>query len=161
MDSVAKTKNYELRTTNSKAFTLVEILIVTAILGILAAIVIPEFQSHATQAKEAAAKENLRILRDAIERYANDHNGVAPGYLSNNPALTPTAVITVVHLKTYLSTIPKNPINNLNTILVLRNSENFPATANESTGWIYKPSTKTVRFNSIGTDSNSVSYYDY
>jgi prepilin-type N-terminal cleavage/methylation domain-containing protein len=55
------------------AFTLVEILIVTAILGILAAIVIPEFQAHATQAKEAAAKESLRMLREAIDRYTLDN----------------------------------------------------------------------------------------
>ncbi|RKY11715.1 MAG: hypothetical protein DRP65_03460, partial [Planctomycetota bacterium] len=48
-----------------KAFSLVELLIVVAILGILAAIVVPEFQTYTQQAKEAAAKDNLRILRNA------------------------------------------------------------------------------------------------
>ena len=61
-----------------KAFTLAEILIVVAILGILASLVIPTFQTHAAEAKEAAAKDNLRILRTAIERYAAEHNGQFP-----------------------------------------------------------------------------------
>ena len=62
-----------------KAFTLVEILIVTAILGIMAAIVMPLFAGHVQLAKEAAAKDNLRILRGAIERYAAEHNDIPPG----------------------------------------------------------------------------------
>ncbi len=62
------------------AFTLVEILIVVAILGILAAIVLPTFQDHVQQARESAAKDNLRILRNAIEVYAAQHNDVPPGY---------------------------------------------------------------------------------
>lgn len=47
----------------NKGFSLVELLIVVAILGILAAIVMPEYQSHSQDAKEVAAKDNLRILR--------------------------------------------------------------------------------------------------
>ena len=72
-----------------KAFSLVELLIVTAIIGILAAIVIPEFQTHSQQAKETAAKDNLRILRNTIELYAVQHNGIPPGYVDNEPLLTP------------------------------------------------------------------------
>ena len=49
-----------------RAFTLVEILIVVALLGILAAIALPTFQDHIQQARESAAKDNLRILRNAI-----------------------------------------------------------------------------------------------
>ncbi|MHC4236894.1 MAG: type IV pilin protein, partial [Planctomycetota bacterium] len=49
-------------------------MIVVTILGSLAAIVIPEFSGHIQKAKESAAKDNLRILRQAIERYAQDHN---------------------------------------------------------------------------------------
>ena len=54
-----------------KAFTLVELMIVVAILGILAAIVIPEFQSHSEQASESAAKETLRTIRQQIEYFQN------------------------------------------------------------------------------------------
>ena len=67
-----------------KAFTLVEILIVVTILGILAAIALPTFQGHIIQAKEAAAKDNLRILRNAIELYAAQHNDMPPGYINGD-----------------------------------------------------------------------------
>jgi len=71
-----------------KAFTLVEILIVTAILGIMAAIVMPIFGEQVQLAKEAAAKDNLRVLRNVIERYAAEHNDVPPGYSDNDPSKT-------------------------------------------------------------------------
>ena len=45
-----------------KAFTLVETLIVVAILGILTAIALPTFRGHIAEAKESAAKDILRIL---------------------------------------------------------------------------------------------------
>ncbi|HPO70162.1 MAG TPA: prepilin-type N-terminal cleavage/methylation domain-containing protein, partial [Anaerohalosphaeraceae bacterium] len=63
------------RQNRTRGFTLVELMIITAILGILAAIVFPEFQGHIQRAKETQAKANLRLLREAIERYAADHNG--------------------------------------------------------------------------------------
>ena len=68
-----------------KAFTLVEILIVVAILGILATIALPTFQSHPQEAKESAAKDNLRILRNAIELFTAQHNDVPPGYAIITP----------------------------------------------------------------------------
>lgn len=47
-----------------KAFIVVEVLIVAAISGIPAAIVIPQFQPQSQQAMDAAAKDNLRVLRN-------------------------------------------------------------------------------------------------
>ena len=58
------------RMKNKKAFSLIELIIVVAILGILAAIVLPIFQSHSEEAKEAASKDNLRILRNMVQFYA-------------------------------------------------------------------------------------------
>lgn len=161
--------NYELRTKNSKGFTLVEILIVTAILGILAAIVIPEFQAHATQAKEAAAKENLHVLREAIERYALDHNGVAPGYSGDNPNSTPNNLAFNAQMilnKAYLSGNVKNPFSGLTFIRVLTNDQTLDeataATVPTATfGWIYHPASKTIKLNWTGTDSEGIKYFDY
>ena len=145
-----------------RGFTLVELLIVVSILGILAAIVLPEFSGHVQQAKESAAKDNLRILREAIERYAFDHNGVAPGYGFNDPTNTPTGFETEVFLTNgYLNEIPDNPFNDLNTIDALENSSNLPASADGTTGWIYKPATKEIRLNYSGTDSEGNAYYSY
>ncbi len=153
-----------------KAFTLVEVLIVAAIVGILAAIVIPEFQSYAQQAKEAAAKDNLRILRVAIERYAAEHNGIPPGYIDNDPsrlAVSPGAgpawTGQLVKNEEYLSKLPENPFNGKWETLFIDNSEVFPSepVSTELYGWIHQPATKTIRLNWPGTDSSGISYFAY
>ena len=144
------------------AFTLVEVLIVVAILGILAAIVMPEVQGYTQKAKENAAKDNLRILREAIGRYAGDHNDVTPGYLNNDSTSTPTGLMTTFQLTDgYISEIPKNPFNGLNTIFAVANGTDFPSSADDSTGWIYKPSTQEIRLNYSGTDSEGNTCFSY
>ncbi len=55
-------------------FTLVEILIVVVILGILAAIVIPQFTDASTQAKESALASDLQMMRSQLELYKIQHN---------------------------------------------------------------------------------------
>ena len=60
-------------------FTLVEILIVVVILGILAAIVIPQFTSASTEAKESSLVSNLQTIRSQIELYKIQHNDILPG----------------------------------------------------------------------------------
>jgi general secretion pathway protein G len=59
-------------------FTLVEILIVVVILGILAAIVIPQFTNASTEAKESSLKSDLQMLRSQIELYKIQHNDFLP-----------------------------------------------------------------------------------
>lgn len=55
-----------------KGFTLVEILIVMVIIGILLSIIIPNYSSSVKRAKEAVLKENLFIIRDAIDKFYLD-----------------------------------------------------------------------------------------
>ena len=63
-----------------KGFTLVEILIVVVILGILAAIVIPQFTSASTEARESALVSDIQAMRSQIELYKIQHLGDAlPG----------------------------------------------------------------------------------
>ena len=50
-------------------FTLVEILVVVVILGILAAVVIPQFSEASTDAKFSSLCTNLHTLRSQIEMY--------------------------------------------------------------------------------------------
>ncbi len=59
-------------------FTLVEILIVVVILGILAAIVIPQFTDASTEAKTSSLCSDLQTVRSQIELYKIQHNDVAP-----------------------------------------------------------------------------------
>jgi general secretion pathway protein G len=147
-----------------KAFSLVELMIVVAVLGILAAIVVPQFREHSTLAKEAVAKDSLRVLRGAIELYTAQHGGIPPGYEDDDVATTPARedfYNQLVRDGRYLLKIPINPFNNLDTIQIIGNSGTFPANADGGFGWVYQPATKTIRLDWSGADKDGVSYFDY
>ena len=59
---------------NNYAFTLIELLIVVAIIGILAAIAVPNFVNAMTRAKVARVQSELKSLSSAIEMYNLDNN---------------------------------------------------------------------------------------
>lgn len=64
----------------NKGFTLVEILIVVIILGILAAIVIPQFTEASNDARESALASDLQTLRSQVELYKIQHLDCLPGW---------------------------------------------------------------------------------
>lgn len=169
-----------------KAFTLIELIITVTILGILASAILPVLQGHILNAKEASAKENLRILRNAIELYENQ-NGIAPGYDITDPTKVTTedAFITQLApldplsqdisedpgfygtdgslLKTVLREFPENPFNGLKNTHIIPDGVQFPArpVSTDIYGWIYQPSTKNIRLNWDSIDKNKTSYFDY
>ncbi len=69
-------------------FTLVELLIVVIILGILAAIVVPQFASSTTDAQDAAVETNLQNLRSAVQLYRQEH-GHWPSAVDSTGATCP------------------------------------------------------------------------
>jgi prepilin-type N-terminal cleavage/methylation domain-containing protein len=76
---------------NEDGFTLVELLIVVIILGILAAVAIPQFGSSTDDAKVATLTSNLSTLRNAVELYKQEHNNLYPGEVQQDDGTTLTA----------------------------------------------------------------------
>lgn len=68
-------------TSKTKGFTLIELLVVIVIIGILAAIALPNYIKVKDKAKEAEVKANLHNVQLSVERFAVDTEGVYPTYL--------------------------------------------------------------------------------
>ncbi len=114
----------------NKGFTLVEILIVVVILAILAAIVIPQFTSASTQAKESALVSDLQSMRSQIELYKIHHGDQLPGTVSgvlfldamtkktNSAGVLDTSGGTDPTFKygPYMQAVPVNPFNDLSNV---------------------------------------------
>jgi len=64
----------------SPAFTLVELLVVVAILAILAALLFPVYERIRLQGEMSKSMSNLQLIGRAFHLHANDHNGLIPTY---------------------------------------------------------------------------------
>jgi type IV pilus assembly protein PilA len=78
-----------MNTRNEKGFTLIELMIVIAIIGILAAIAIPQFNAYRARSYNAGALSDLRNIETAVEAYYVDFQKYPTG-------ITPTAGGTVL-----------------------------------------------------------------
>lgn len=62
-----------------EGFTLIELMMTVAIIGLLAAIAIPKFGDMIIRAREAAVRGHMGSIRSAISIYYSDNEGVYPG----------------------------------------------------------------------------------
>ena len=65
---------------NEKGFTLIELMIVIAIIGILAAIAIPQFSAYRTRSYNSSAQSDVRNIATAQEAYYVDESRYASAY---------------------------------------------------------------------------------
>lgn len=151
-----------------RGFTLVEILIVVVILGILAAIVIPQFTQASTEAKTNSLSSDLQSLRSQIELFKVQHTDMAPGNTRDPATGTVTADVAlfanqmvyvtdgdgnvnappskvratgagaVFIYGPYLERIPANPFSDLTSIGAV---VDHTAAGSGTNGWDYVPGT--------------------
>ena len=61
-----------------RGFTLIELMVVIAIIAVLAAILVPNFMHARAQAQTSSCEGNLKMIATALEEYATDHSGQYP-----------------------------------------------------------------------------------
>ncbi|OAJ53477.1 general secretion pathway protein GspG [Paraburkholderia ginsengiterrae] len=86
------------RTLRSRGFTLIELVVVMAIIGLLLSIALPRYMHSIERGKEQVRQQNVAVMRDAIDKYYGD-NGQYPDTLDELVA------------KHYLRSVPVDPVN--------------------------------------------------
>ena len=130
----------------SKGFTLVEILIVVVILGILAAIVIPQFTNASESARSSSLISQLQTIRSQLELFQVQHGGTYPTLdttwaIMTSKSLTTDTGPTAPNNATgtygpYLQQPPQNPFEA---------SKSIAAAAAAGVGWVYTPASGTIK----------------
>lgn len=143
------------RKTLAKGFTLVEILIVVVILGILAAIVVPQFTNAANEARQGNVETQTSTLENQLELFAAQNNGTYPtvAELNADPANGSTDGWSVLIDGNYIKEAPSNPysaIADAFTVTVSAAANGAAAdtegNAGDGTqGWYYNPTNGTIR----------------
>ncbi len=98
-------------------FTLVEILIVVIILGILAAIVVPQFTEASTDAKISALASDLQTVRSQLQLYKLQHDDSYPSdIVTQLTTMTKEDGSAGGTLGPYLTSFPSNPFTDSATV---------------------------------------------
>ena len=147
--------------TKKTGFTLVEILIVVIILGILAAIVIPQFTNASNDARQSSLASQLQTVRGQVELYKLQHTDQWP---TDNKLITGTILWSMLtgtsnpdgttpgNLGPYLQQAPTNPLSPTATNTVITTVNTEPAVGDVHLGSAYIFSSLTGKI--YGTDKD-------
>ena len=139
------------------AFTLVEILLVVVILGVLAAIVIPQFSSATSEAHLSTLLGNLQTFRSQIELYKVQHYDLLPGQASFGGAVAEADFVAALTndatYGAYVGKIPENLFiadadDRVAITCVNDAAADAAPTGNEGTGWWFNAANGDFRANS-------------
>jgi general secretion pathway protein G len=122
-------------------FTLIEILIVVIILGILAAIVIPQFSSASNDARKSNVQSTVQTLRTQVTLYKLEHQDKLPDIITDwSPLILKTdqagAFSPAAGVQTYGPYMQDTPVNALNTRSTVLQGV-YPGPASAACGFIY------------------------
>ncbi|MBI4345540.1 MAG: type II secretion system protein [Elusimicrobia bacterium] len=109
-----------------RGFTLIELMIVVAILGILSAIALPKFAELIRKSNEGSSKGNLGAVRSALSIYYGDMEGLYPSDL---------AALAVN--KKYIAEIPRAKAPNYHNDRATANQDAAATVVTDAGGWAY------------------------
>jgi prepilin-type N-terminal cleavage/methylation domain-containing protein len=147
-------------TRKEHGFTLIELMIVVAIIGILAALALPKFAQLVEKSREAATKGNMNSVRSAVSIYYGDNEGIYPTYLEcGSGYLFSRFMDKVPPVKATHAGVGNGTAESPSGTDVLYTNDEVCAT--KSSGWRYNSNTGRVFVNSSATDSKEMPYSTY
>jgi prepilin-type N-terminal cleavage/methylation domain-containing protein len=115
----------------TKGFTLIELMIVVAIIGILAAIAIPQFANLVSKSQEGRSKANLGSIRSALSIYYGDTEGWYPQ--DANASLLASLTLA----GKYLATLPNADLPKTTNSGGHASANTIVNAATDAGGWVY------------------------
>jgi general secretion pathway protein G len=116
-------------------FTLIELIVVMAIVALLVTVATPRYFAYLDRSKEAVLRADLAVLRDALDKYHGDHGRYPP-------------TLEELAKRRYLRAIPVDPLT--------ESASTWIALVDPVRGGVYD-----VRSGASGEDTNGVRYADW
>lgn len=145
-----------------RGFSLIELVVVIVIVGVIAIIAIPRMTKGASRAGGAALRQDLALLREAIELYRAEHAGQLPTLASFTSQMTEHSdmadssfsikinVAGGIIYGPYLRDIPELPIG------LMKGANGVADSHADGIGWIYTEATGQIKANAGATEKDAV-----
>ena len=143
----------------TKGFTLIELMIVVAIIGILAAIAIPRFAQMLEKSREGATKGNLGAIKSAASIYYGDTEGKWPTTLASSSIYAFSRYLDNVSPVKVTGAFVAGAVSPTGSLVSMTTMSKVPTGSN--TGWMYDSSMGNVFVNSTVQDSKVIPYSFY
>ncbi len=143
----------------AKGFTLIELMIVVAIIGILAAIAIPRFAQMLEKSREGATKGNLGSLKSAASIYYGDQQGIWPTTLQSFSGYAFSRYLDNISPVKVTGAFVAGASSPAGALVSMTVMSGVPIDSN--TGWLYDSNFGSVYVNSTVQDSKSIPYSFY
>lgn len=143
----------------AKGFTLIELMIVVAIIGILAAIAIPRFAQMLEKSREGSTKGNLGSIKSAASIYYGDTQGVWPSTLNSTSTYGFSRYLDNVSPVKVTGAFVAGAVSPSGALVTMTTMSSVPT--GSSTGWLYDSNFGSVYVNSTVKDSKSLPYSFY